>query len=91
MTVNVLVTAREGDKTATRQIVVTESALRDVGFDFNPSADNRVFALKALSAALITEMQPIIATGGPAGRQAAIARTDIETAQMRAVKALFTK
>lgn len=89
MTVTVLVTAHEGEKTLSRHIVVSDTALKDVLFAFNPSADDRVAALKVLCAALITEMEPIIAAGGAAARTASIARTDIETAQMRAVKALF--
>lgn len=89
MTVTVLVTAHEGDKATSKHIVVSDTALKDVQLAFNPSADDRVVVLKVLCAALITEMEPIIASGGSAARTASIARTDIEAAQMRAVKALF--
>lgn len=64
---------------------VSDSALDAVGFAFNPSGDERVARLKALCAAIITEMEEL--KGTPAARHAAIAITDIETAQMRAVKA----
>lgn len=64
---------------------VSDRALAAVGFAFNPSGDDRVGRIKALAAALIGEMEELRFT--PAGRHAAIAITDIETAQMRAMKA----
>lgn len=68
---------------------VSETALKAVGFDFNVSGSQLVHRIKALSAALITEMERLRAQSGDAGvtRHASIAITDIETAQMRAVKA----
>lgn len=64
---------------------VSDTSLEAVLFSFNPTADSRVAYIKALCAALISVMEPIKT------RTAAIAITDIETAQMRAVKALFAK
>ena len=66
---------------------VYPDALEAVGFSFNPSGDAAVARIKVLSAALISEMLRLKEIKPAAGRHAAIAITDIETAQMRAVKA----
>lgn len=70
---------------------VSPSSLRAVGFDFNMSKDPRVDRIKALSAALISEMEILREEKPSAARLASIAITDIETAQMRAVKAATWK
>lgn len=73
-------------------VTATDSALSSVLFDFNPSTNTDVTVIKALHAALITKMELIRATGTPAqARCASIAITELEGAQMRAVKALFAK
>lgn len=71
---------------------VSESARNAVLLDFNPSSSPSVVLIKALHAALISEMERIRSTGTPAqARCAAIAITELEGTQMRAVKALFAK
>lgn len=75
-------------------IEVEDYALNSVLFDFNPSADPNVTTIKAISAALITKMHRIIHdvhTNPQQRRNAAIAITEMEAVQMRAVKALFAK
>lgn len=68
-------------------IEVSGSAMEAVGFTFNVSGSERVSRIKALSAALITEMEILRNENPAAARHASIAITDLETAQMRAVKA----
>jgi hypothetical protein len=71
---------------------VSETALNAVLFDFNPSAHKSVTLIKALHAALISEMENVRGSGTPAqARCASIAITELEGTQMRAVKALFAK
>lgn len=76
-----------------RIVVVSDSALDAVLFDFNPSANDDVTIIKALHAALITRMQGIVEKEGRSAkaRCANIAITELEGTQMRAVKALFAK
>jgi hypothetical protein len=59
-----------------------------VGIDFNPSGNPEVDQVKGVVAALIDNIQPIVDTGGAAGRCAAIAQTKYEEAAMWAVKAI---
>lgn len=69
-------------------------ALNAVLFEFNPSANACVTTIKALSAALITYMHQVVHaddSNGQQRRNAAIAITEMEAVQMRAVKALFAK
>lgn len=71
-----------------------ERALNAVLFDFNPTSNAKVTRIKAMHAALIQEMCNLQddATSTPAQkRAAAIAITELEGTQMRAVKALFAK
>lgn len=85
------VQASKGDEHLSLETPVSATALDAVLFDFNPSADARVTKIKALCAALITVLEPIRDLRGPGGRTAATAITQLEIAQMVAVKALFAK
>lgn len=93
MTVSVTIHVTEGGKPDfAYQVVCSDTALAAVLFDFNPSTNVEVTVLKALCAALIRQMEDVRANGTPAkARNAAVAITEIEGAQMRAVKALFAK
>lgn len=82
----------DGDKHVSIETPVLASALDAVLFDFNPTANRNVTAIKALCAALITQMESIRYAGTPAQKRcASIAITELEGAQMRCVKALFAK
>ena len=73
---------------------VSQKALNAVLFDFNPSSNEKVTRIKALHAALIQEMEDVKSAAGSSPAQlrcAAIAITELEATQMRAVKALFAK
>lgn len=94
MTTSVSITHHEGTDTFSQQVVVKQPALNAVLFDFNPSSNPKVTRIKALHAALIQEMHDLQAdeTSTPfQKRAAAIAITELEGTQMRAVKALFAK
>lgn len=69
------------------EMACSEGALDAVRWNFNPSANPHVTLLKALSAALITQCEELRAGPGQRSRWASIAITDIESAQMFAVKA----
>lgn len=64
-----------------------------VGLAFNPSGDPAVYACKAGFARLIDQMNDLraSATSPEVKRHASIAITEMESAQMRAVKALTWK
>lgn len=80
------------DKQPTQELVTSDTSLDAVLFDFNPSAHAAVTRIKALHAALITEMEGIRTIGTPAqARAASIAITELEGTQMRCVKALFAR
>jgi len=83
----VTITIQVSDQPA-QHVTVSDDALDDVRFDFNPSGDRDVTLVKALSAGLLTFCQR---PNGKTGRWMAIARTHIETAQMFAVKAVTYK
>lgn len=56
--------------------------------NFNPSGSQEVAEIKAMTAALITKMEGIRdRDGGKAGREAAVAITNIQTASMWCVLA----
>lgn len=89
MTVSVMLSVTDQPD---RHLVVSDTALNAVLFDFNPAANDDVTIIKALHAALISKMEAIRAAATPAGaRCAAIAITELEGAQMRSVKALYAK
>lgn len=81
----------------THEVDASPSAMNAVLFDFNPSADVRVQAIKGMHAGLISMMEKVRDTDGegtgrgPKARTANIAITELEGTQMRAVKALFAK
>src|SRR5262245_58115219 len=86
----------DGEETASwsREIECAQYALDSVLFDFNPTGDPSVTVIKAISAALITKMHRIVhdETKNPQQRRnAALAISEMEAVQMRAVKALFAK
>lgn len=61
---------------------------RAVGLSFNPSADDEVHAIKAAFADLIDRMDALRkGAAGEQGRLASIAITEMQSAQMWAVKA----
>lgn len=94
MTTTVSITHHEGEHTFTDQVVVNQPALNAVLFDFNPSSSRDVTTIKALHGALIQKMQDLQANPNSTPfqkRAAAIAITELEGTQMRAVKALFAK
>jgi hypothetical protein len=64
-----------------------------VGLAFNPSADNAVDVAKRTCAALIDQMNNLRTTSHDAEvkRMASVAITEIQTAQMWAVKAITWK
>lgn len=64
-----------------------------VGMDFNPSGDPQVAKVKALYAQIIDLVNDEKTAAGHSekGRHLAVAITDAETAQMRAVKGLTFK
>lgn len=66
---------------------ISESSLGIVRASFNPSAKPEVDQIKLLAARLITLMEPIRDARGDAGRCAALAITQIETACIFGVKA----
>ena len=59
-----------------------------VGVSFNPSGDLNVANLKSRVALLIDDLEELVQERGEAGRCAAIAQTEFESAAMWAVKAL---
>jgi uncharacterized metal-binding protein len=65
---------------------VSDTAKEHVRLRFNPSGLDRVAKLKLLQAAFITECEAIAAEG-KAGREAAVAITNAQTASMWAVSA----
>lgn len=73
------------------EITISEGDLSDTAIDavrlkFNPSGLDRVGKIKMLTAALITECEQI-REEGTAGREAAVAITNVQTASMWAVLA----
>ncbi len=79
-------------------MTLSPTAMKAVGLDFNPSGDPKVIQVKQLFAEIITIMERVrddapdgSSSAMSASRHAAIAITDAETAQMRAVKAITWK
>jgi hypothetical protein len=74
------------DKTAT--VAISESAADAVRVKFNPSGSANVALIKNYTAQLITIMEAIRdRDGGTAGREAAVAITQLQTASMWCVLA----
>lgn len=94
MTTIVTISTTEGDSKNVSTITVTDKALAHVLRSFNPSGDQNVDDVKVLCGAVVQKMHELQmsadkAPGSPRG--AAIAITQIEFAQMAAVKAYFAK
>lgn len=66
---------------------MTEGEFR-VGVSFNPGGHPEVNRIKKEAEKLIDDLMPVVDLGGPAGRCAAVAQTQFETAAMWAVKAV---
>jgi hypothetical protein len=69
------------------EIPITPEAAEPVRFSFNPSGLESVNRLKSLSAAFIAECQRQQGLKGEAGREFAVAITNMQTASMWAVLA----
>lgn len=69
------------------EVPITAEAAEAVRFSFNPSGLDSVNRLKSLSAAFIAECQRQQAEHGEAGREFAVAITNMQTASMWAVLA----
>lgn len=66
---------------------ISETAREAVRLSFNPSGDQTVYRLKLLAAALITEYEAVRDRNPQAGREAAVAITNMQTASMWGVLA----
>lgn len=69
---------------------ISDNAAKAVRMGFNPSALPRVDRLKALAAAFLTECDLVAAELPEAAREAAVAKTNMQTASMWAVLAATT-
>jgi len=69
---------------------ISDEAAELVRMSFNPSADQKVEVIKALSAALIAACEDVANANSAAGRHAALAKTAAEEAGMWGVKAATT-
>ena len=78
---------QEGDK-QTCIVAVGAEAMDAVRLAFNPSGDTRITTLKAVAALLWQLQKNIELTNPAAGREAAVARTNLQTASMWGVLAL---
>jgi hypothetical protein len=68
-----------------RTYTASDTALEAVRFSFNPSALEAVTRIKALSALFIAECEGAAAQNPAAGREFAVAKTEMQTASMWAV------
>ena len=92
VSINVTVTDSDGACVFNENVQPSSQSLDAVLFDFNPTSNPHVATIKALHAGLIQMMNEVRSDGTPAqARAASIAITELEGAQMRAVKALFAK
>lgn len=64
---------------------ISDNSAKAVRMGFNPSSVTRVDRLKALAAAFLTECDDIAAEIPAAGREMAVAKTNMQTASMWAV------
>ena len=67
------------------EVSITDAAAKAVRMGFNPSALSRVNRLKALAAAFISECDAVAAELPEAGRELAVAKTNMQTASMWSV------
>jgi hypothetical protein len=84
VTITVQIHISDGERQQTEHLTVTDDAQEAIRFSFNPSQRNRVTRLKALAAAFISEAEVAGEETG-AGREAAVAITNMQTASMWAV------
>lgn len=70
---------------AGKEVVISDSAARAVRYNFNPSQLESVARLKALAAAFISECERLSTEIPIAGREFAVAKTEMQTASMWAV------
>lgn len=78
----------EGTVAKTANLVISATAADAIRLKFNPSDLSDVAELKALTGAVITKMEGIRdRDGGKAGREAAVAITNLQTASMWCVLA----
>jgi hypothetical protein len=75
---------------AGEQVPIQQSAADAVRMTSNPSAKPQVERLKALAAAFISECDRVAAEVPNSGREAAVARTNMQSASMWAVLAATT-
>jgi hypothetical protein len=67
------------------EVPITQEGAEAVRFTFNPSGLESVNRIKSLAAALISEMKAQQAAKPEAGREFAVAVTEVQTASMWAV------
>lgn len=67
------------------RVAVSDTAQEAIRFTFNPSGRPRVNVLKALAAAFISECEAGAKETPEAGREFAVAKTEMQTASMWAV------
>lgn len=65
---------------------ISETASEAVRLNFNPSASSPVDELKAIAAEFLTKCEELKELNPAAGRELSVAMTNMETAQMWAVK-----
>jgi hypothetical protein len=68
-------------------VQITEEAAKLANISFNPTQDETILALKTLAAAFHTLCFKLAEEDGASAREAAIARTQMQTAAMFAVQA----
>ncbi|MEJ2124315.1 MAG: hypothetical protein P8Y47_05750 [Alphaproteobacteria bacterium] len=70
-----------------KSVVITDDAAKLANMGFNPNNDETILALKTLAAAFHTLCNEIAEDNVACAREAAIARTQMQTAAMFAVQA----
>lgn len=85
MKVSISFTPENGAPDEVYEIYLTEQALDDVRFKFNPSGLDKVAKLKTLAAAYLSLVAQYGKENPDAGREFAIVRTDMQKVSMSAV------
>ncbi len=85
MTVTVTIKMTEGAHEQEAIITLSASAEEAIRFAFNPSGLPDVHVLKALAGAFITKCEEMQAAMPHAGREFAVAKTEMQTASMWSV------
>jgi hypothetical protein len=73
------------DGAPSQPVTVNDPALEAIRFSFNPSGIQNVHKLKALAAAFLTACDDVLRDHPSAGREFAVAKTNMQTASMWAV------